>query len=124
MSRTITPQVAPRLPKRRADIRLLLCSVTICSVFIILFLPSVVMNLLRGCPDPRLHMAASNLTWLNSCVNPIVYAMMNTRFRKGKVQDIKLANSFLSHIFGFSSHLFQPIIAAHIKIKKPYKLLF
>lgn len=89
MSRTITPQVAPRLPKRRADIRLLLCSVTICSVFIILFLPSVVMNLLRGCPDPRLHMAASNLTWLNSCVNPIVYAMMNTRFRKEYIKILR-----------------------------------
>ena len=36
-------------------------------------------------------MAASNVTWLNSCVNPIIYAMMNTRFRKGILK--KLRNS-------------------------------
>ena len=79
-----SPVLCSRAPKKRADIRLLLCSVTICSVFIVLFLPSVIMNLIKGCIDPRFHMAASNITWLNSCVNPIVYAMMNTRFRKGQ----------------------------------------
>ena len=85
VSRGPTPQPACRnLRKKRADIKLLLCSMTICMIFVILFLPSVVINLIPVCLDPRIHMAASNLTWLNSCVNPIVYAMMNTRFRKGK----------------------------------------
>ncbi|CAG5111032.1 Oidioi.mRNA.OKI2018_I69.chr2.g5368.t1.cds [Oikopleura dioica] len=94
----LTPPVSsgPRNShKKRADTKLLICSVTICSIFISLFLPSVILNLIQGCLDPRLHMAASNLTWLNSCVNPIVYAMMNTRFRKEYIKILSDAKRWL-----------------------------
>merc|ERR1712062_373833 len=89
-----TPKISSKIgknktDKKRADIRLLLCSLTICTIFIILFLPSVLINFVSGALDPRFHMAASNLTWLNSCVNPIVYAMMNTRFRKEYIKLMK-----------------------------------
>ena len=31
---------------------------------------------------PEVHMATSDLQWLTSMINPIVYAAMNTQFRK------------------------------------------
>jgi len=92
-----TTTAARNNTKKRADTKLLICSVTICSIFISLFLPSVILNLIQGCLDPRLHMAASNLTWLNSCVNPIVYAMMNTRFRK---EYLKILSDAKRALFG------------------------
>ena len=33
--------------KKRADIRLLICSVTICTIFMLLFLPSVLINVIK-----------------------------------------------------------------------------
>lgn len=32
--------------------------------------------------DIRWHMAASNLSWFNSALNPIIYAILNLNFRK------------------------------------------
>jgi len=88
-------QIKPKdTQKKRADVRLLICSVTICTIFMLLFLPSVLINVIKGSIDPRLHMAASNVTWLNSCVNPIIYAMMNTRFRKEYIKLMKSMKNF------------------------------
>nr|CAB3250726.1 G-protein coupled receptor 84-like [Phallusia mammillata] len=69
--------------KRTTERRLLLVSATLCIVFILLFLPSLVINLLPGRAklDPRIHMAASNMTWFNSCVNPFIYVIVNPKFR-------------------------------------------
>ncbi|XP_078485953.1 G-protein coupled receptor 84-like [Ciona intestinalis] len=66
--------------------RMLLISVTICIGFMITFLPSVIVNLppsaTRRAFDVRVHMAASNMAWFNSSINPIIYVLLNRRFRK------------------------------------------
>ncbi|XP_076806482.1 G-protein coupled receptor moody-like isoform X1 [Clavelina lepadiformis] len=69
--------------RKIVDRRLLRISVAICLVFMILFLPSVIVNLFPKSfnIDPRAHMFASIITWFNSCVNPIIYCFMNARMR-------------------------------------------
>ncbi|XP_076800270.1 G-protein coupled receptor 84-like isoform X1 [Clavelina lepadiformis] len=69
--------------KRDNERQLLVVSLAICIVFSILFLPSLIINLLpnRSSLDFRIHMAASNITWLNSCVNPFIYVIANPKFR-------------------------------------------
>ena len=37
----------------------------------------------------RWHMAASNLSWFNSALNPIIYAILNPNFRKEYLRLIK-----------------------------------
>lgn len=90
--------------RQNVDYKLLAISVTIVTVFMILFLPrlvkqkqiyytttqnqdsnfSVVINLLPGSRsfDPRIHSLCSIVTWFNSMVNPIIYCFLNARFRK------------------------------------------
>lgn len=69
---------------RKNNWRLLLISVLMCSVYSLLFIPSVIINLLPNshCLDPRLHMSCSFITWLNSCANPILYCLLYPRFQR------------------------------------------
>lgn len=68
----------------RSNRKLLQISITICAAFAFVFLPSALVNLspYRTKMDPRIHMACSNLAWFNSLINPIVYAILNSKFRK------------------------------------------
>ena len=68
---------------QKANQRLIRVSMVICAAFALTFLPSVIINLHpnRGCFDVRVHMLASNLSWFNSCFNPIIYAIFNPNFR-------------------------------------------
>ncbi|XP_048206310.1 G-protein coupled receptor 84 [Perognathus longimembris pacificus] len=52
--------------------------------FVLSYLPFLLLNLLDAMIQaPRvLHMLAANLTWLNSCINPVLYAVMNRQFRQ------------------------------------------
>lgn len=70
--------------RQNVDYKLLAISVTIVIVFMALFLPSVIVNLLPGSRnfDPRIHSLCSVVTWFNSMVNPIIYCFLNARFRK------------------------------------------
>ena len=46
--KSIQKQMKPKdAQKKRADIRLLICSVTICTIFMLLFLPSVLINVIK-----------------------------------------------------------------------------
>ncbi|XP_061893537.1 G-protein coupled receptor 84 [Entelurus aequoreus] len=57
-------------------------AVFLCFVFC--FVPFLLLNIAdkRGSAPQVLHMLCANLTWLNSCINPILYAVMNRQFRK------------------------------------------
>ncbi|XP_054639631.1 G-protein coupled receptor 84 [Dunckerocampus dactyliophorus] len=57
-------------------------AVFLCFVFC--FVPFLILNIVdkRGSAPQVLHMLCANLTWLNSCINPILYAVMNRQFRK------------------------------------------
>lgn len=70
--------------RRSGHWRLLIISVLMCTVFTLLFIPSVVVNLLdhSECFDPRIHMGCSIMTWFNSCSNPIIYCLLYPRFQR------------------------------------------
>ncbi|XP_030230649.1 G-protein coupled receptor 84-like [Gadus morhua] len=57
-------------------------AVFLCFVFC--FVPFLLLNLAdQGGRAPQiLHMFCANLTWLNSCINPLLYAVMNPQFRR------------------------------------------
>ncbi|XP_077459379.1 G-protein coupled receptor 84 [Stigmatopora argus] len=57
-------------------------AVFLCFVFC--FVPFLLLNIIdKGGHAPRvLHMFCANLTWLNSCINPVLYAVMNRQFRR------------------------------------------
>lgn len=51
--------------------------------FVLSYIPFLLLNILdgRGRAPRVVHMVAANLTWLNSCINPVLYAAMNRQFR-------------------------------------------
>uniref|UniRef100_A0A4W6EJB2 G-protein coupled receptors family 1 profile domain-containing protein n=1 Tax=Lates calcarifer TaxID=8187 RepID=A0A4W6EJB2_LATCA len=52
--------------------------------FMLCFVPFMLLNVADGqnrAPQV-LHMFCANLTWLNSCINPVLYAVMNRQFRQ------------------------------------------
>ncbi|XP_066440397.1 G-protein coupled receptor 84-like [Eleutherodactylus coqui] len=53
--------------------------------FVISYIPFLLLNIFdaKNAAPQVLHMIAANLTWLNSCINPILYAAMNRQFRDG-----------------------------------------
>ncbi|XP_039072913.1 G-protein coupled receptor 84 [Hyaena hyaena] len=52
--------------------------------FVLSYIPFLLLNILDAKVNaPRvLHMLAANLTWLNACINPVLYAAMNRQFRQ------------------------------------------
>ncbi|KAM3935917.1 G-protein coupled receptor 84 isoform 1-T3 [Leptodactylus fuscus] len=53
--------------------------------FVVSYIPFLLLNIFdaKNAAPQVLHMIAANLTWLNSCINPILYAAMNRQFREG-----------------------------------------
>ena len=41
--------------------------------------------------DVRVHMSASVVSWFNSSINPIIYVILNPRFRREYIRLIKIA---------------------------------
>ncbi|XP_004716973.1 G-protein coupled receptor 84 [Echinops telfairi] len=52
--------------------------------FTLSYMPFLLLNILDAkVQAPRvLHMLAANFTWLNGCINPVLYAAMNRQFRQ------------------------------------------
>ncbi|XP_053412731.1 G-protein coupled receptor 84 [Nycticebus coucang] len=52
--------------------------------FALSYIPFLLLNILdTKVQAPRVvHMLAANLTWLNGCINPVLYAAMNRQFRQ------------------------------------------
>uniref|UniRef100_A0A8C6ULM3 G protein-coupled receptor 84 n=1 Tax=Neogobius melanostomus TaxID=47308 RepID=A0A8C6ULM3_9GOBI len=57
---------------------------TVFICFVLCFFPFIILNIVdKNNRAPRvLHMFSANLTWLNSCINPVLYAIMNRQFRQ------------------------------------------
>ncbi|XP_077582821.1 G-protein coupled receptor 84 [Stigmatopora nigra] len=87
----IKPHSRPPAPKTAASsgddaefkrVTRMCFAVFLCFVFC--FVPFLLLNIFdKGGRAPRvLHMFCANLTWLNSCINPVLYAVMNRQFRR------------------------------------------
>ncbi|XP_060108535.1 G-protein coupled receptor 84 [Heteronotia binoei] len=52
--------------------------------FVVCYIPFMLLNIFdaKNRAPVVLHMIAANLTWLNSCINPVLYAAMNRQFRE------------------------------------------
>ncbi|KAL8163988.1 UNVERIFIED_CONTAM: G-protein coupled receptor 84 [Gekko kuhli] len=52
--------------------------------FVVCYIPFMLLNIFdsKNQAPVVLHMIAANLTWLNSCINPVLYAAMNRQFRE------------------------------------------
>uniref|UniRef100_UPI0037E8ABC2 G-protein coupled receptor 84-like n=1 Tax=Semicossyphus pulcher TaxID=241346 RepID=UPI0037E8ABC2 len=52
--------------------------------FVLCFVPFLLLNIAdrRSRAPQVLYIVCTNLTWLNSCINPILYAAMNRKFRQ------------------------------------------
>lgn len=57
---------------------------TVFLCFVFCFVPFLLLNIAdkQNRAPQVLHMFCANLTWLNSCINPILYAVMNRQFRQ------------------------------------------
>ncbi|ETE59735.1 G-protein coupled receptor 84, partial [Ophiophagus hannah] len=52
--------------------------------FVLCYVPFLLINIFdaKNRAPTLLHVIAANLTWLNSCINPLLYAAMNRQFRE------------------------------------------
>lgn len=72
---------APDVPSEFGKVTRMCFAVFLC--FVLSYIPFLLVNILdaRGRAPRLVHMVAANLTWLNSCINPVLYAAMNRQFR-------------------------------------------
>lgn len=75
-------QKAQDSPSEFGKVTRMCFAVFIC--FTLCYLPFLLLNILDAkVRAPRvLHMLAANFTWLNACINPVLYAAMNRQFRQ------------------------------------------
>ncbi|XP_038131166.1 G-protein coupled receptor 84 [Cyprinodon tularosa] len=57
---------------------------TVFLCFVCCYVPFLLLNIAdkQNRAPQMLHMFCANLTWLNSCINPVLYAVMNRQFRQ------------------------------------------
>lgn len=81
-----TAEVAPAASRSSAEDsefkRVTRMCFTVFLCFVFCFVPFLLLNIAdkNGSAPQVLHMLCANLTWLNSCINPVLYAVMNRQF--------------------------------------------
>ncbi|XP_049639041.1 G-protein coupled receptor 84-like [Suncus etruscus] len=82
-------QKAQNAPSEFGNVTRMCFAVFLC--FALSFIPFWLINILdTKRKAPRIaYMFASNLTWLNSCINPVLYAAMNRQFRQAYISVLK-----------------------------------
>merc|ERR1719431_2343054 len=69
--------------QRREDIRLTKMMLTIFILFLICFLPLMLVNVLDDdMTQPSVHIIASVLAWMSATINPIIYSFLNKHYQK------------------------------------------
>lgn len=77
------PPAAPQSPVEDNEFkRVTRMCFTVFLCFVFCFVPFMLLNIAdKDSRAPQvLHMFCANLTWLNSCINPVLYAVMNRQF--------------------------------------------
>ena len=77
------PPTASRSPAEDSEFkRVTRMCFTVFLCFVLCFVPFLLLNIAdrSGSAPQVLHMLCANLTWLNSCINPVLYAVMNRQF--------------------------------------------
>lgn len=85
-----SPTQAPlcRQVSQRADeIRLTKLMMIVFFSFLICFLPLMIVNVFDNkFRFPVMHVLASVLAWMSSCINPVIYAVLNRQYRQAYVR--------------------------------------
>ncbi|XP_076363549.1 protein trapped in endoderm-1-like [Tachypleus tridentatus] len=69
--------------QRKDEIRLTRMMLIIFCSFILCFLPLMIVNVFDSkVRYPSVHVIASVLAWMSSCINPFIYAVMNRHYRQ------------------------------------------
>lgn len=71
--------------------------------FSLSYIPFLLLNILDAMVQaPRVaHMLAANFTWLNGCINPVLYAAMNRQFRQAYASVLKRGPQSLRRLQSF-----------------------
>lgn len=76
-----------QLSHRQDEIRLTRMMLIIFCSFLLCFLPLMIVNVFEDkIIEPNVHVMASVLAWMSSCINPVIYAAMNRQYRQAYVR--------------------------------------
>ncbi|XP_013793783.1 protein trapped in endoderm-1-like [Limulus polyphemus] len=82
-SQTTPSTITRQNTQRNDEIRLTRMMLIIFCSFILCFLPLMVVNVFDSrIRYPTIHVLASVLAWMSSCINPFIYAVMNRHYRQ------------------------------------------
>lgn len=76
-----------QMSHRQDEIRLTRLMLIIFCSFLLCFLPLMIVNVFDNhIRLPTIHVLASVLAWMSSCINPVIYAVMNRQYRQAYVR--------------------------------------
>ncbi|XP_023214448.1 protein trapped in endoderm-1-like [Centruroides sculpturatus] len=76
-----------QVSQRADEIRLTKLMMIVFFSFLICFLPLMIVNVFDSkFRIPVIHVLASILAWMSSCINPIIYAVLNRQYRQAYIR--------------------------------------